>query len=372
VLLALSRTSPDLERAASILCRHPVSLANVATASVPHGTAALVHASLLDAREKDAFPISAEAMEILEQKFTHQHIRMRHLASCLGRILARFGEAKIDSLQLKGPTLGSWLYDGDYGMRPSCDLDILVHPRDFSAASAILLDEGFAHVTDEGEENETGVYSRAKDRVTLELHSKVRLGERALEPGEEWWDGAVEAQLPGVTAHIFSPARLLVYLASHGSKNYWQRLSWLCDVAELLRREERRIDWDELSALARKLGCRARTNQALLLASRLLDAPVPQRSRRAIASHLGARWMFGFHLDCMERAGTGRPSPGGTALARLLQAGNRTDQVRAIKWTFERWFSVSPEERAQGLLPGQALLRRTRRLLLESRHHRER
>src|SRR5207253_975904 len=72
----------------------------------------------------------------------------------------------------------------------------------------------------------------------------------------------------------FAPARLLLILCVHGANHCWLRLNWLCDVAELLRRNPA-LDWPALAAEAERWGCRRILTLGLLLAHDLLDAPLP-------------------------------------------------------------------------------------------------
>ena len=81
------------------------------------------------------------------------------------------------------------------------------------------------------------------------------------------------AHLPVLRA----PARRLdnlLFLCCHGTKHNWGALSWLVDVAELVRGQPS-LDWDAVLRWSRVLGRRRPVQLGLHLAHQLLEAPVP-------------------------------------------------------------------------------------------------
>ncbi len=61
----------------------------------------------------------------------------------------------------------------------------------------------------------------------------------------------------------------------HGAKDFWGRLLWLADIAELVQASGQ-FDWEGALAAAQELGCGRLVRVAVLLASHLLEAPAPQ------------------------------------------------------------------------------------------------
>ena len=78
-----------------------------------------------------------------------------------------------------------------------------------------------------------------------------------------------------------APADLLLFLCAHGAKHLWQRLEWIADVAELVRRSQ--LDYDGLAARARAAGGGRVLRLGLFLAWDLLDAPLPAPLARSLA-----------------------------------------------------------------------------------------
>jgi hypothetical protein len=70
------------------------------------------------------------------------------------------------------------------------------------------------------------------------------------------------------------PEDTLLFLCCHGTKHNWGALSWLVDVAELVRGQSG-LDWDAVVRWSRVPGRRRPVQLGLHLAHHLLEAPVP-------------------------------------------------------------------------------------------------
>jgi hypothetical protein len=66
---------------------------------------------------------------------------------------------------------------------------------------------------------------------------------------------------------------LLFSLCVHGSRHLWERLGWICDIAELIVRHE--INWPALLQRAAAADSERMFLLGLHLAHKLLDAPLP-------------------------------------------------------------------------------------------------
>jgi hypothetical protein len=78
---------------------------------------------------------------------------------------------------------------------------------------------------------------------------------------------------------ILVSEELLVYLCLHGSVHAWQRLEWVCGVAELLR-SGGLGDWGRAYACAHRFDAERRLHAGVLIARVLLDAPMPVGMRK--------------------------------------------------------------------------------------------
>lgn len=100
-------------------------------------------------------------------------------------------------------------------------------------------------------------------------------------------------------------------LCVHGSKDFWERISWVADISELVRAYPR-LDWDIVFRRSEALRAGRMLHVGLALASKLLNARVPEavaaRARRdlvaqAVASEIAQRHLRreGHQRGALER-----------------------------------------------------------------------
>lgn len=207
-------------------------------------------------------------------------IRNTTLADTLVEILQAFQRAGVEAIPVKGLVLAEMDYGG-LGLRSLGDLDVLVRPRDLGPARSALAALGFAQGDEPGFENahhpfHDPPYYRASNggQVCLELHHGLwasrffRLGADAL------WARSRIARIHGAEVRILSPEDTLLHLAIHRSRSAL-RLRFVCDIAELLRRQAHTLDWEYVIEQARAAGARTSLFFALSLAQELSGAPLP-------------------------------------------------------------------------------------------------
>ena len=95
------------------------------------------------------------------------------------------------------------------------------------------------------------------------------------------WERRVAFSLGGASTSTLAPEDLLFFLCLHGSRHLWARLSWICDVAQLLRRNPA-LDWAQVLAQARRAGGQRMLFLGLALAHKLLAAPLPPEVEQAV------------------------------------------------------------------------------------------
>ena len=73
----------------------------------------------------------------------------------------------------------------------------------------------------------------------------------------------------------------MVVLCIHGTKHWWERLRWICDIAELVN-SHAVTDWSRLEKVAADANSRRSVDLGLWLAVNQLSAPVPVPVRRRL------------------------------------------------------------------------------------------
>jgi len=198
------------------------------------------------------------------------------------RLLTLFEEHQISAVPYKGPAIGVGVYR-NLALRQFADLDILVRDTDVWKATELLIEQGYlAHFVIPARKQSSFIrlsyvrlFKRETDGTTVELH--WRLAPRffgAPFDTSTLWKSARRLELQGSSVRVPPPEDLILMLCIHGAKDCWEKLEWVCGVAELLR-SETDVDWKRLLEHAKKIRCQSILSLGLMLAHELLDAPIP-------------------------------------------------------------------------------------------------
>ncbi len=229
--------------------------------------------------------LPARALEQLQAGYREAIRSNLFLTAELLRLLKLISANGLDVIPYKGPALAEILY-GSVCLRQFGDLDILVRKEQVSQAKELLMRNGYrlewpeipltpaqerAHL----EAKYNYKLMRNDGHVAIELHWSISPRYFSFPPDTGWlWQNAVESRLSGEKIRSFGVEDWLLILAVHGANHCWNRLGWVCDVAELLRRFPD-LNVERLDKQAGQFGCRRMLHLALLLAHNLLDAPLP-------------------------------------------------------------------------------------------------
>jgi hypothetical protein len=219
------------------------------------------------------------------QAFFHDHARHNLFQTRELLTLLRLLDAQgIPALPFKGPLLAALVY-GNVSLRQFGDLDILVHRRHLKRVKHLLFSLGYSFaITPSWLEQHFPILSRGKDfifasqdqQTRIELH--WRLSENHFRipfKMKRLWDQLEPISLAGSRVRSLPLEDLILYLCLHGSRHSWERLAWICDIADLIRVHPE-IDWNSLMNRARTLGNERALALGLFLASDLLGASLPE------------------------------------------------------------------------------------------------
>jgi hypothetical protein len=174
-------------------------------------------------------------------------------------------------------------YD-DLALRRFVDLDIIVKKDNVFRARDLLFEHGYLAVLDPEQQSvvlrtqHNIQFKRDGGRTIVELHWEVASSLFALSvSADDVWQRLIQLDLNGEKVNSFTVDDLLFSLCVHGSRHIWERLSWICDVAELIRR--RKIDWSSLIDRVMKTDSERMFYLGVYLADRLLGTNVPDEVR---------------------------------------------------------------------------------------------
>src|SRR2546421_2580085 len=284
LLIACARTNLDSEALGQInsLLHEKLDWDYVCRKAYQHGVLPLLYRSLLSC-QKEIVPerVHSYLRDSFQENVRFNLCRTRELLKLL-----RLCEAKgIPTLPFKGPLLAVQAY-GDLGLRQFSDLDILVTRADLPKVQDLLLADGYRLALPlKGIKRIVPALDRRKDqifvkddtsKIVIELH--WRLTDKYFDfplDMKRLWQRLVPVSLAGSIVRGLPLEDLILYLCMHGTRHSWERLAWICDVAELIRVHPE-IDWDSLMNRARTLGNERSLSLGLFLASDLLGASLPE------------------------------------------------------------------------------------------------
>jgi hypothetical protein len=206
------------------------------------------------------------------------------------QLLRLFEEHKIHALPLKGPVLAATIYP-HLSHRQFADLDILVRERDFHKARAILITRGFQNITPSNRlqkiapllsRRKDQIFERADGNVRVELHWRLT-GRHFAFPLKMnlIWGHLERVKVAGYAMNSLPDDELLLYLCMHGSRHGWERLQWICDIAEFIRVHPQ-TNWEGVWNKAHALRNERNLALGLLLAKEFLDIQIPEAVKNRI------------------------------------------------------------------------------------------
>lgn len=308
LILACARTrlgAGQRERIASLAAAES-DWPGAVRAARDHGVGPLLHRALEQVCP-DAVPDGVRAD--LRACFQASRYRSAAMLRELLRVTSMLEGHGIPAMAFKGPALAARAY-GDVALRQPTDLDILVHSAAFEASLDLLRRNGYEH--GQADNGRTSGYARDGDHAVLlipaggpapiDLHRKLfPTSFVGILDIERTWRRHAWLDLCGTRVRCLRAEDELVYLCMHGSKSWWHRLSWVCDVAETLQ-SHRDLDWDDVVSVARRARASRMLWLGLLLAREMLSAPVPDevlsptrvdRSIRELATRVGNGLVLG-------------------------------------------------------------------------------
>ena len=292
ILLAASSASSDGSARDRIrrLLEKPVDWGMLLRLAENHGTSSLLYQSLLPLADM----VPSSTLASLRQRYEGNVYKSLFLVRELIRIVERLEGLFIDAVPYKGVVM-SEVYYGDMALRQSGDMDLFVRKRDVGRIKSALADVEYTTrlaIPDEVLED----YIAAGYEWTFDSPAGPNLLELqwALQPRfyavdfdmDGLFERAVKVTVAGHCLKAPSPEDLLLVLSVHAAKHVWGRLIWLCDIAQILKREN--LDWDQVQVRTREIGIERILRITLLLANRFLGTAIPAATESAVLADRAA------------------------------------------------------------------------------------
>ena len=244
----------------------------------------------------------------LQREFQANAQRNLLLAGELLKLVGSFQKIGVEAMPLKGPALAFSAY-GNLSLRQFIDLDIVVRRADVLQVKDALLAQGYCPIvaltpTQEQahlqSKNHTYDFRREDGKVSVEIHWAISPRQYSFPlAGDTLWSDSRQINFLGTVISSPPPELLLLILCAHGSRHYWERLIWVCDVAELIQSQPH-LNWERVWEQARSLRSERMLATGLALAKQLLGTSLPtalaeridrDSTAQALAEKV-ERWLF--------------------------------------------------------------------------------
>lgn len=248
------------------------------------GTSALFY-YILEASEVDGL-LPEQVMKKLQVSCYSNAARNIHYYRELSEVLSYFQRRGVKAIVLKGAALAKTLYS-DLSLRPFADIDLLIKDQDFAEANGILELLGYTMIAPKNE-FQNG-YVRRFDKhilyikyglidVNIEIHTSLLpfISMQKLE-ADGLWERGVVFPICGSWGLVLSPEDMLLHLCIHiFNHNLSNRLLWLYDVALIILKYEKSLNWKLLERRTRVLGVHRVVGLVLDHVIRKFDMDIPQ------------------------------------------------------------------------------------------------
>lgn len=205
------------------------------------------------------------------------------------KLVGQIEKHDLPVIAYKGMALAEFAYK-DTTLRQFGDVDLLIRKKDFFEVKNHLIEIGCKPVWELSEKQERAVlkyyyeypFFYGETDTLVEVHWEFLELFFAFDiKMKDVWKRSQTIKHYGRQLQTLSAEDYLVVLCTHGSKHFWYRLSWICDVAKLI--ENTRINWDLVVKLATQTGSLRMVRLGIYLVRELLHTKIPNEISKQIS-----------------------------------------------------------------------------------------
>jgi len=248
--------------------------------SLKHGVAPLLYH-----RFRMNTHIPAEAMQKLRKIYLHNVVRNTRLYAELSKVFRALKSKDIPIVILKGAALAEVIYQ-NIALRPMADIDLLAKGKDMWGADEVLLQLGY-------KSNTKILYSKRHIKWVRHITYTNVSSYLELHPGIselssiDLWANVSPAKIASTDVFILGLEDFLLHLCTHMNTHFLKgetQLIWWCDIAKMLERYGKELDWDYVIRIAGKQKVEGIIYRILHATNRLFDGRIPMDVLRRLKS----------------------------------------------------------------------------------------
>lgn len=189
--------------------------------------------------------VPAKKLDLLNTKNTLLQKQALLQAAELQNLAAFLKEHQIPVIFFKGPLLGQQYY-GNYTLRESKDIDILIREQDLEKTYQLLKGKGYDFLDVLwNSPKQKRLYLKyyyhyclynPNDFIQLEIHWRFSSFDSNMAINEIW-NKAIHYQMGDIPVLTLSKQDNFLFLCNHGFRHQWKRLFWVYDIYKIILEE---------------------------------------------------------------------------------------------------------------------------------------
>lgn len=284
LLIECCKLSPDDEFIASLINKID-NWDEIINSAYMHGVFPLVYQVLKKFLENNK-PLLSQ-FKYVNLEIAQSNLQMTAELIKLTKLLDK---ENIPLIGIKGPVLSALLYK-DITKRQFSDIDVLLHQEDMHRAVVMLESIGYrSEFSSDFLKNEMLLkvdkdfaISTPDEKINIEFHWKLFSNPQMSKSRIVLFDVEnVDIDIHNTHIRTLATDIQLLYLLVHGSKHYWERLEWICDIDRLIRQNSM-IDWTVLMERARTMEIEGMVYLGLMISHDLLNTPLHEKILQRIS-----------------------------------------------------------------------------------------
>jgi putative nucleotidyltransferase-like protein len=320
VLLECGKPHPEKSRLRDLLLL-PLDWSPLLVLAEDHGILGLIATQL---RDFDESAVPSEARQKLRDWHRAHALFTMNLTAEMFRLFECFAASGVEALVIKGPVLSAQCY-GDPGLRQYGDLDLIVRDKDILRSTERMISLGYEpsvplKAIQAGKIPGEYVFRHSSTKLLVEFHTELtfRYHPRPL-PVENLFKRQVRVNIDSHEVPALSPEDELILICIHGAKHFWERLSYIADVAAFVSKQK--LEWGRVKFAAEEVGGERMLNVGLRLAVDVLGATLPDNVAVLVRSDRVAGLLAGQIMRWLPAAGSEPPGIFARAMFRMRMRG---------------------------------------------------
>ena len=257
--------------------------------AIRHGVLPLVYKNIKDiSKNEKYFNTLKDFLNVLKLNYIEIVQKNMRLTNELIKIIDLFKQHKIKNISFKGAVLSQLAY-GDITQRQYNDLDILIDKKNIYEVLELLKNIGYeleivlkenTQETFFNSVNVVGLFKR-EPFIYIEIHWELLSKNYALKWDNTIWNSISSTYINNSKIPTLWVENHLLYLCVHGSKHFFERVEWVCDIDRFIK-SHHNLNWSTLLAKSQNMGIERIFLLSLLLTHKLFNLELSESIYLAI------------------------------------------------------------------------------------------